>query len=52
LQDIIFHLDPNDDIRQKICSILAGYAWDETNQYTERTERRLRVLAEVCKSMA
>jgi flavin-dependent dehydrogenase len=52
LQDIIFHLDPNDDIRQKLCAILAGYAWDEANQYTEKTERRLRVLAEVCKSTA
>ncbi|MES2626115.1 MAG: NAD(P)/FAD-dependent oxidoreductase [Pseudomonadota bacterium] len=51
LQDIIFHLDPNDDIRQKLCSILAGYAWDETNPYTDKTERRLRVLAEICKSM-
>ncbi len=52
LQDIIFHLDPNDDIRQKICSILAGYAWDETNSYTDQTERRLRVLAKVCRSLA
>ena len=52
LQDIIFHLDANDDIRQKLCAILAGYAWDETNFYTERTERRLRVLAEICKSAA
>lgn len=52
LQDIIFHLDPNDEIRQKLCAILAGYAWDETNSYTEKTERRLRVLAEVCKSFA
>jgi flavin-dependent dehydrogenase len=52
LQDIIFHLDPNDDIRKKLCSILAGYAWDETNPYTEKTERRLRVLAEICKTAA
>lgn len=52
LQDIIFFLDANDDIRQKICSILAGYAWDKSNQYTDQTERRLRVLAKVCRSLA
>jgi hypothetical protein len=50
LQDIIFYLDAPDDIRDKICSILAGYAWDDSNPYTERTERRLAVLASLCKN--
>lgn len=51
LQDIIFHLNAREDIKQKICSILAGYAWDDSNPYTEKTARRLRVLAEICRSL-
>jgi hypothetical protein len=31
-----------------ISSILAGYAWDETNPYVINSERRLAVLAEIC----
>lgn len=49
LQDIIFHLKGSDDIREMLCSVLAGYAWDETNPYTERSARRLQVLAAICK---
>jgi hypothetical protein len=31
-----------------ICSILAGYAWDTNNPYVRDSERRLKVLAELC----
>lgn len=48
-QKIIFHPDPQPDIRRMICSILAGYAWDEKNPYVaDSNGRRLRVLEEVC----
>jgi len=50
LQDIIFHLNAGEEVKQMICSILAGYAWDDSNPYTEKTGRRLRVLAEICRS--
>lgn len=50
LQDIIFHQDASDDIREMVCSILAGYAWDEKNPYVQRPERRINVLAEICKN--
>lgn len=50
LQDIIFHLNADEEVKHKICSILAGYAWDDSNPYTDKTERRLRVLAEICRS--
>ncbi len=50
LQDIIFYKDANEDVRAKLCSILAGYAWDESNPYTEKTEQRLKILAEICKN--
>jgi len=49
LQDIIFYEEASEDVRKMICSILAGYAWDEENPYVSRTERRINVLAEICK---
>ena len=49
LQDIIFADNQDYRIRQMICSILAGYAWDENNPYVARPERRLSALAELCR---
>ena len=47
-QRIIFHPDPQPDIRRMICSILAGYAWDRKNPYVADTQRRLQVLEQLC----
>ena len=47
-QDVIFHRNGSSEIRRMICSILAGYAWDESNPYVAEPQRRLRVLAELC----
>lgn len=47
-QNIIFHPDPPPELRAKICSILAGYAWDRKNPYVAETKRRLAVLEELC----
>lgn len=47
-QDIIFYPDPKDDIKAMICSILAGYAWDENNPFVKEHSRRLQVLHKVC----
>lgn len=49
LQDIIFFTQSSSDVRKMICSILAGYAWDEDNPYVADPKRRLNVLAEICK---
>lgn len=49
LQDIIFYTKGAAHIKEKICSVLAGYAWDHANPYTEKTERRLKTLAELCR---
>ncbi|QGX38763.1 NAD(P)/FAD-dependent oxidoreductase [Permianibacter aggregans] len=49
-RDIIFHPKPEQDIRKMICSMLAGYAWDETNPYGRETDKRLTILAEACRS--
>jgi flavin-dependent dehydrogenase len=48
-QDIIFHEQQQDDIRRMISSILAGYAWDETNPYVQESQRRLAALESICK---
>ncbi len=47
-QKIIFFEGAQPDVRRKICSILAGYAWDETNPYVRDTKRRLAALEEIC----
>jgi len=48
LQEVIFFSDGDTDIKPMICSILAGYAWDETNPYVKNTKRRLSILTEIC----
>ena len=47
-QNIIFQPNPPAGVRDKICAILAGYAWDRTNPYVAETKRRLAVLEELC----
>lgn len=49
LQDIIFFSRARPDLKEKICAILAGYAWDETNPYVAKPARRLDVLAQICR---
>ena len=48
-QDVIFAKSQSEDVKAMICSILAGYAWDETNPYVKKSERRLNILAEICR---
>ncbi|WP_440616640.1 NAD(P)/FAD-dependent oxidoreductase [Cysteiniphilum sp. 6C5] len=48
LQQIIFSNTQPPEIKAKICSILAGYAWDKTNDYATDAKRKLSVLAKVC----
>ncbi|MFS1488336.1 NAD(P)/FAD-dependent oxidoreductase [Vibrio splendidus] len=50
LQDVIFYQEPNPKIKQMVCSILAGYAWDKTNLYVKESKRRLTTLSEICRS--
>jgi flavin-dependent dehydrogenase len=46
LHGIIFSQLKDDRIKSMICSILAGYVWDERNPYVFRTRPRLVALAE------
>ncbi|MBV1932237.1 MAG: tryptophan 7-halogenase, partial [Porticoccaceae bacterium] len=49
-QDVIFAPgNANKKVREMICSILAGYAWDQNNPYVKDSERRLNTLAELCR---
>jgi flavin-dependent dehydrogenase len=47
-QNIIFYDRQPADIRRMICSVLAGYAWDESNPFAADPHRRLDVLAQLC----
>lgn len=51
-QDIIFHPGKSQEIRRMLCSILAGYAWDESNPYVDKPERRLNTLWQYCSQQA
>jgi flavin-dependent dehydrogenase len=48
LQDVIFAPDKNETVKQMICSVLAGYAWDVENPYVKNHER-INVLSELCR---
>ncbi|MGZ8186197.1 MAG: NAD(P)/FAD-dependent oxidoreductase [Methylobacter sp.] len=48
-QDVIFHPKQQPEIKAMICSILAGYAWDENNPYVKNARARLDTLVELCR---
>jgi flavin-dependent dehydrogenase len=49
LQDIVFYNQQQPNIKQMICSVLAGYVWDEKNPYVKNSAPRLKTLAELCR---
>ena len=49
-QKIINFQQAPDNIREMICSVLAGYAWDLDNPFVNNPKRRLNVLEELCTS--
>lgn len=44
-QSIIFHHEQHPEVRRMISSILAGYAWDESNPFVANPARKLEMLA-------
>lgn len=48
LRKVIFYHQPEESIKNKVCSILAGYAWDTNNPLVKHSQRRLKALAESC----
>jgi flavin-dependent dehydrogenase len=47
-QSIVFSDRKTPEIRRMICSVLAGYAWDENNPFVAAPRRRIDVIAELC----
>jgi len=50
-QRIIFEENQLASIKAMICSILAGYAWDEANPMTQRCANKIEAIAETCPSL-
>ena len=48
-QRVMFAKNKTQTIRQMINSILAGYAWDESNPFVSEAERRFDLVAQVCR---
>jgi flavin-dependent dehydrogenase len=48
LQDVIFYNKQQPNIKAMICSILAGYVWDNKNPYVKNSKARLNTLAQLC----
>jgi len=50
LDQIFFAKDPDLLIKQQICSVLAGYVWDQQNPYVRQPENALRILVKKIKT--
>ncbi len=49
LQTIFFASSKTPNIKRQICSVLAGYVWDETNPYVKKHKKAIPVLVDVIK---
>jgi flavin-dependent dehydrogenase len=47
LEKIFFARNPDPDIKRKICSVLAGYVWDQSNPFVRDHEKAIRRLAKL-----
>lgn len=48
-QTIVFAKHIDEDIKRQICSVLAGYVWDQTNPFVKKHDTILPTLAKVIK---
>ncbi len=44
LQKFFFHPEVNEDVRRKVCSVLAGYVWDKSNPFVTKHDRAVRAV--------
>mgnify|MGYP000076594063 CR=1 FL=1 len=49
-QNVVFFQSDDSEIKPMITSILAGYAWDETNPFVKSSRRGMRMLAKLCEA--
>ncbi|MHA7056991.1 NAD(P)/FAD-dependent oxidoreductase [Aquimarina sp. M1] len=47
LQKIIFHDKPNEEFKEQICAVLAGYVWDKTNPFVKKHSHIVRNVAKL-----
>ncbi|NOQ92521.1 MAG: FAD-dependent oxidoreductase [Flavobacteriaceae bacterium] len=47
LQKLFFHQPENPEVKKQICSVLAGYVWDETNPFVKKHARIVSSVAHV-----
>ena len=50
LQKILFAPNHNPELKSQICSVLAGYVWDESNPFVKKHARAVKALANVIRS--
>ncbi|TDE55013.1 NAD(P)/FAD-dependent oxidoreductase [Flavobacterium sp. GT3P67] len=47
LQTLFFHQPENPEVKRKICAVLAGYVWDETNPFVKKHDNVIKNMAHV-----
>jgi flavin-dependent dehydrogenase len=50
LQEVMFSPSPPKRLRDMMCGVLAGYAWDRENPYVGNSGRRLRTMAQIIRT--
>jgi flavin-dependent dehydrogenase len=49
LQTLFFHQPEDPDVKRKICAVLAGYVWDETNPFVKKHDNLIKNMAHLLK---
>ncbi|KFF09544.1 NAD(P)/FAD-dependent oxidoreductase [Chryseobacterium luteum] len=49
LQELFFHRPENEDIKRKICAVLAGYVWNKDNPFVKKHDTVIKNLANLIK---
>jgi len=49
LQALFFHQPEDPDVKRKICAVLAGYVWDESNPFVKKHENVIKNIAYLLK---
>lgn len=47
LQELILHPNPNPEIKEQVCSVLAGYVWNKKNPFVRKHDRIIAQVAEL-----
>jgi len=49
LQELFFHRPENEDVKRKICAVLAGYVWNKDNPFVKKHDTVVKNLANLIK---